>query len=75
MANFMQKKTFFCDILFEFLYTEFLLKRYTLKGKNFLPRKSKFFSFRVDPFSERNQNNFDEVAATKRIYHSPHTAL
>ena len=27
-----------------------------LKGKNLLPTRSKFFPFRVDPFSEGRQN-------------------
>ena len=33
------------------------------KRKEFAPRRSKFFPFRIDPFSEGRQNNFDRVTS------------
>ena len=39
----------------------------TLKGKNLLPG-SKFFPFRVDPFSEWKQKHFDRVATPESVY-------
>ena len=36
----------------------------TLKGKNLLPLGSRFFPFRVDPFSEERRNQFDKVPAS-----------
>ena len=38
----------------------------TLKGKNLLPR-SRFFPFRVDPFSEGTQKQFDEVTSPESV--------
>ena len=42
----------FYDFLLALLYTKHLLKRVFSKRKEFAPRGSKFFPFRVDPFSE-----------------------
>ena len=42
-----------------------LWKWSALKGKNLLPRGSKFFPFRVDPFSERKQTPFDSYLRWK----------
>ena len=41
-------------------------KRVYSKRKEFAPMGSKFFPFRVDPFSEGRQNNFDRVASPER---------
>ena len=43
--------------MFAFLHTKYLLK------KSQLWKKSKFFPFRVDPFSEDRQANYDSAAA------------
>ena len=50
-------------------------KRSTLKGQNLLlfyskrtefsPLRSKFFPFRVDPFSEEIKSNFDRVTSSE----------
>ena len=58
----------FCDFLFALLYNKIPSeKKSTLEGKNLLPKEvysrrkefgSKFFPFRVDPFSEGSKNNF-----------------
>ena len=37
----------------------------TLKGKNLLPKGSKFLSFRVGPFSEWRQNHLTELPSEK----------
>ena len=42
----------FCDFLFTFLLEKSLLKRTYSKRKEFAPKESKFFIFRVDPFPE-----------------------
>ena len=51
------------------------IKGSALKGKDLLPRPrgrgaergSKFFPFRVDPFSEGRQNSFDKVASFESV--------
>ena len=47
-SAFFDKDDNFCNFLFAFMGNNPLLKRD-------LPKGSKFFPFRVDPFSERNQ--------------------
>ena len=37
------------------------------KRKEFAPKGSKFFPFRVDPFSERRENNFEIVVTLERV--------
>ena len=44
-----------CDFMFAFEHTNPLRKRGILKQKEFPPKRSKFFLFRVGHFSERNQ--------------------
>ena len=44
----------FCFIVHQFSS----VKGSSLKGKNLLPLGSKFFPFRVDPFSEQKQKQF-----------------
>ena len=59
---FFTKKTIFltsCLLSFHQVSSE---KGSTLKGKNLVPPGSKFFPFRIDPFSEGNKNDFDRVA-------------
>ena len=46
----------FCDFLLVFLHTNPILKMVYSKRKEFAPHVSKFFPFRVDPFSEEKQN-------------------
>ena len=48
----------FCDFLFAFLYNKSLVRRGFSKRKEFAPEQSKFFPFRVDPFSESRQRRF-----------------
>ena len=43
------------------------LKGSTLKGKNLLPKGSKFFPVKVDPFSEEMQNNFIRVVTLESV--------
>ena len=45
----------FHDFLFAFLHIKSLLKGIYFKRKEFAPRGSKFFPFRVEPFSEVRQ--------------------
>ena len=52
-----------CDFLFAFLDT----KGSTLKGKNLLRLGANSFLFRVDPFSEGRQNNFDRVVSPESV--------
>ena len=63
----MCKGVIFYDFLFAFVDTKTLEKGSTLKGKNLLPFGSKFFHFRVDPFLEGIQNNFDRVASPESV--------
>ena len=49
----------FCDFLFTLLHTEALLKGICSNRKEFVHFGSKFFPYRVDPFSEGGKNNFD----------------
>ena len=49
-------------------------KRVCSKRKEFAPKGSKFFPFRVDPFSEGSQNNFDR-AASLRVHQFPWTTF
>ena len=51
-----------------FIYNKSLLKRDRLKGKNLLPRGTKFYLFKVDPFYKGSLNNFERVALLN-IYH------
>ena len=57
----------FCVSLFAFLPTKSLLKNGLLffKRKKLLP--SKFFHFRVDPFSEGDTKHSDEVASQESV--------
>ena len=51
----------FCDFQFAFQHIKPLLNlRGLLLKKIFAPKGSKSFPFRVDPFSDGRQNNFDE---------------
>ena len=62
----------FCDFLFAFLQSKSLLKKSLLyKRKEFAPRGSKFLPFRVDAFSEGNQNDFERVASLRFVSVSP----
>ena len=49
----------FCDIMLAFLYPNPLLKVVNSKRREFTPKGSKLFFFRVDPFQKGGQNNFD----------------
>ena len=49
----------FCDFLYAFLYSNPLLKGVYSKRKEFAPKGSKFFPFRVDLISEGRKNTFD----------------
>ena len=55
-----------CENLSAFMHITPLLKIVYSKRKEFAPNESKFFSFRVDPFSEESQNNFDTVTFTEK---------
>ena len=39
----------------------------TLKSKEFAPIGSKFFPFRVNPFSEGRLNNFDRIVSAESV--------
>ena len=47
------------------MHTKCLLKRVFSKRKEFAPKGSKFFSFRVDPFPEGSQNIFIKLPSLK----------
>ena len=57
----------FCDSLFAFLLAMHVLKGVCFKRKEFAPKGSKFFPFRVDPFSEGRQSNFDRVVSPESV--------
>ena len=59
----------FCDFLFDFLYTNPLLKRGYSKRKEFASL-SKFFPFREVPFYEGIKNNLT-VTSTMKVYQFP----
>ena len=52
---------------FVFLYMKPLLKRVYFKRKEFAPKGSKFFPFKVDLFSKGKQNNFDSISYMPRL--------
>ena len=57
----------FCDFLFGFLHTNPLLKRVHSNRKEFAPKGSKLFPFRVDSFSEGSKENFDTVISLENV--------
>ena len=58
-TTFDSKEGNFCDLLFAFQYIQSFWKDVYSKRKEFAPNGSKFFPFRVGPFSEGRQNSFD----------------
>ena len=57
----------FCNLLFAFLCTNLLLKRVYSKWKEFAPKWSKFFPYRVYLFSEGRQDNSNKVPFIERV--------
>ena len=49
----------FCDFPFAFLPSSFFYKSLYSKRKDFFPKGSTFFFLLVDPFQNRDINNFD----------------
>ena len=54
------RETNFVVFLFVFLHIKPLPKKVNSKRKEFAPLGSKFFPFKVDPFSKRNKVIFTE---------------
>ena len=61
VSAFCDKGDNICNFLYAFLHNKSLVNGPTLKGKNLLPRGSKFFPFRVDPFWEGRENYLTEL--------------
>ena len=59
-----------CDFRFALRHTERFLKRVNSKRKEFAPTGSKFFPFRVDPFSE-GRRTILIVGSTESVSISP----
>ena len=57
--------TTFVPFLFDILRTKHLLQTPSEKGSTPDSKESKFFPFRVDPFSKGRQNNFVRVVFFK----------
>ena len=61
------KGDYFCDVLFAFQRTNPLVKVVCSIKKEFALFCEHNLSFRLDPFSEGDKNNFDRVASPKRV--------
>ena len=57
-----------CDFVFSFLHMKPLLKRVYSKRKEFAPKGSKFFPFRVDLFSEWRQKPFRQELPPLKVH-------
>ena len=73
LAAIFHKGDNFCDFLFVLLYTNPLLKRGLLYKDRICSlwlSGSKFFAYIVDPFSERDKNNFERVTSPWKCIYS-----
>ena len=70
LSFFILREAAFVTLCFTFRHTKPILKCDLFQKEKFAPKGSKFFPFRADPFSNR-QNNFDTVVVPLKMYSFP----